>query len=461
MTLQLIPIASIIIKPDRQRREFDPQAMEELRSSLEVGQLMHAPVLRQEGEGLVLVAGERRLKAIADLWTLGGTLRFNGEAVPEGMVPYVTLGELSPLEAEEAELDENLRRKDLTWQEHAAAVARLHSLRGQQKEAHNAKVLSGELSAEAVVPVQTVADTAEELTGRRDGSYQDAIRKEILVSRHLGNPEVAKAKSADEAFKILRRQEEAAKNVALALKVGATFSASNHTALNTDCLVELAKPEWQGMFDVICTDPPYGMDAQDFGDGGGKLSGIEHHYDDSLESWTKLMAAWAPLSFVVTKPQAHAYVFCDIDNFHALKRFMQAAGWYVFRTPFILHKVGSGRVPLPDQGPRRQYETILYAIKGKKPVTHIYPDVLSVSGDENLSHGAQKPVAAFANLLQRSVRPGDKVLDSFAGTGPIFEAANSFQCEATGIELNPNYYAMCLKRLGAMKQLEKPGGLGV
>ena len=29
---------------------------------------------------------------------------------------------------------------------------------------------------------------------------------------------------------------------------------------------------------MILTDPPYGMDADQFGDGGGKMTGIEHHY---------------------------------------------------------------------------------------------------------------------------------------------------------------------------------------
>lgn len=135
---------------------------------------------------------------------------------------------------------------------------------------------------------------------------------------------------------------------------------------------------------------------------------------------------------------------------------MQAAGWYVFRTPLINHKMNSGRVPLPDQGPRRQYEIILYAIKGKKQTTHIYPDVISTSADENFSHGAQKPVALYQNLLQRSVRPGDRVLDTFAGSGTIFEAANGFKCSATGTELNPEYFGMCLARIARCKQLETP-----
>jgi len=131
--------------------------------------------------------------------------------------------------------------------------------------------------------------------------------------------------------------------------------------------------------------------------------------------------------------------------------FNEAAGWYVFRTPFIVHKINSGRVPLPTMGPRRQYETLLYAIKGQKNVTHIYPDVIPCTADDNMTHGAQKPVELFQNLLQRSVRAGDKVLDTFSGTGTIFPAAHNLLCEATATEMNPEYYAMNLKRIQALE----------
>lgn len=450
--MRFIPLSQVLIKPDRQRQEFDPAALQDLVTSIEERGLLHPPVLRDESGVWTLVAGERRMKAIAQIWELGGSFRCDNQEVPAGEMPFTNLGDLSDLEAEEAELDENLKRKDLTWQEHAAAVARLHRLRqGQQVE--KAVKLQTPLVA------QTYADTALELLGKSAGAYQDQIRKEIIVSKHLANPAIAKAKSADEAFKILKKQEESAKNVELARTVGASFNADLHTLLNVDCLDYMTTaadlPEAE-KFDVILTDPPYGMGADNFGDAGGKLTGIEHRYDDSPEHFTKLMTAWSKLSYNVVKAQAHAYVFCDIDKFHELKALMQAAGWYVFRTPLINHKMNSGRVPLPDQGPRRQYEIILYAIKGKKQTTHIYPDVISTSADENFSHGAQKPVALYQNLLQRSVRPGDRVLDTFAGSGTIFEAANGFKCSATGTELNPEYFGMCLARIARCKQLETP-----
>lgn len=431
---QLMKRADVVIKADRQRRVFDPDFMSELQQGIQAKGLLHAPVMREEDGKLVLVAGESRLRAIDDLWMLGGQLKFNNVLIPEGMIPYVTLGELTPLQAEEAELEENIRRKDLTWQESSAATAKLHRIRSMQAQAEGR--------------AHTVADTAMEIKGRTGGSYQEAIRKELIVAKHIAtNPEVAKAKDTNEAYKIIKKQELQQKNVELAVSVGATYSASIHEAHNVNCLHWMATCPEQ-TFDVILTDPPYGMGADTFGDGGGgRLANNEHHYKDDYDGWKALMQAWCPLSYRVAKAQAHAYVFCDIDNFHELKDMMRAAGWYVFRTPFICTKPNSGRVPLPEEGPRRQYETLLYAIKGHKNTTAIYPDVITSFADANTTHGAQKPVALYDNLLLRSVRPGDVILDSFAGSGTIFPAATGRKCKAVGLEMKPEYYAMCITRL--------------
>ena len=433
--MQTIHESKILITAGRQRQMFDPQAMSELCETITARGLMHPIVLRETPEGYVLVAGERRLRAIRDMRMLGGQLKFNGNIVPDGEIPYVTLGQLTPLQAEEAELEENLHRKDLTWQENSAAMAKLHSLRSRQAQAEGR--------------VHTVADTALETKGRSDGGYQAAVRKDLVVARYLHNPEVAKAKTADEAFKIIKRQEETQRNLALAAEVGKTFNQSVHELHNTNCLSWMRAAE-ANQFDAILTDPPYGMGADEFGNAAGKLQGIEHHYKDDLESWRELMGEWCALAYRVAKPQAHAYVFCDLDNFHELKRMMTQAGWWVTRTPFICTKPNSGRVPHPEHGPRRQWEMILYAIKGKKNTTGIYPDVITTMADPNMSHGAQKPVALYIDLLKRSVRAGDTVLDSFAGSGTIFPAAHQLKVKAVGIEMNPEYAGLCLNRIKSL-----------
>lgn len=455
-----LPLSSIEILPDRQRQEFSPGPLQELIDSILSMGLLHAVVVREENGKMILVAGERRLRAIKEIHALSLPLRYSKDIVPEGFVPYTTLGNLTPLEAEEAELDENFRRKDLTWQEQAAAQARLHRLRcAQQQERIEVAIDQGHAY---IPPAHTIADTAKELTGRSDGAYQGKVREAVILSAHLDDPDVQKAKSPKEAIKILKRKEDLKKSAALAETVGRTFSASIHEVYNGDSL-ELLK-SMHGVADVICTDPPYGMGADSFGDGAGKLLGITHRYDDSKESWLQLMQSFAPLSYLVAKDQAHLYCFCDPDGFHTLRDLFSAAGWNVFRTPLILHKGNSGRVPLPEHGPRRQYEMILYAYKGGKKTTAIYSDVFSVFADENLSHGAQKPVAVYENLLQRSVRSGDVVLDPFAGTGPVFPAAHAFKCKAIGIEMNKEYFGICVQRIESVKQSESMSldfGLGM
>ena len=98
---------------------------------------------------------------------------------------------------------------------------------------------------------------------------------------------------------------------------------------------------------------------------------------------------------------------------------------------------------------------ILYAVKGKRPVLQMAGDLLSFPSDPNLGHSAQKPVALFEALLRRSLLPGQSVLDPFCGTGPIFPAAHSLKCRATGIELSTSSFGIAVKRIAQLKvQLE-------
>lgn len=437
----LIAVDRVTIAPNRQRRDLDDEKLAELARSIKTAGLLHAIVCRDNAASPgspILVAGERRLRAVQLAHKLGWGFSYAGAVVPAGQIPFTLLGDLDAIHAEEAELEENVKRKDLTWQERAAAEGRLHSLRSSQA------ALRGD--------VQSVRATATEIHGRGDGYYQDAVRTNLVVAQHLADPDVAKAATAKDALKVLKRKEEVRANTAKAKELGLVSVSELHTCLNMDFRQFVTTDN--RTFDVILTDPPYGIDASDFGDSGGKIvSGEEaHRYDDSYEAWQKLIEGFTAWLMLATKPQAHAYVFCDFDRFHELKKWMEIGGWSVHRTPIIWHKAGNGgRVPWPDSGPRRHYEIILYAVKGKKPVNYIGPDVISVPNDDNLGHGAQKPVALYAELLRRSVRPGDRALDCFCGTGPIFPAAHELKVLATGIELDPATYAIAAQRLKDLK----------
>lgn len=159
-----------------------------------------------------------------------------------------------------------------------------------------------------------------------------------------------------------------------------------------------------------------------------------------------------PSTFRVAKLQAHLYLFCDIDHFQELRTIATQVGWKTFRTPLVWVNPSGMRAPWPDCGPQRKWQAILYGIKGKRPCTRILGDVLTYnSSTERAQHPARKPPELFVDLLQRSCRPGDSVLDPFCGGGSIFTAAQQCKVIGTGIEIDEGYYAMAANLLEELK----------
>ena len=440
--MKTLPLSQITIAPDRQRRFFDSTAAADLMGSIESVGLLSPIILHVNSNGeFVLAAGERRLKAVQMMTTLGETYTHMGHPVPLGEIPYINFAELTPLRQQEIEYAENAYRADLTWQENVAATQRLHDLRVAQQAAAPA----------GTVPPHSISDTAEEIFGRSDGAYRDTVRSSLVVSKHMNNPAVAKATSLREATKIIKRIDETARYEHLASLTGAISLSDRYKLYQADCLVWM-KDQPNEQFDVILTDPPYGMEANSFGDAAGRMSGIEHVYEDGAAPTLDLLSRAIPEWFRLAKPQAHLYLWCDIDMFLELRALCRLAGWWTFRTPLINLKPEGGRVPWPEHGPRRSYELCLYAVKGKRPTTSIRPDYFeSRLSEGNFGHGAQKPVEAYTELLRRSTRPGDTILDSFAGTGTIFAAAEVLGLNAVGTEMEAAAYGICLERIKGLK----------
>jgi site-specific DNA-methyltransferase (adenine-specific) len=428
----------LVVLPDRQRKEFVAEELIELSNSISRNGLMHPPVVRKLPDGrIALVAGERRIRAMQYIWMKGQGVRCGTITYKPHEIPVTPLEKVDPVDAFEMELEENIRRSDLRWQERAESTKKLLDLQ-REKAAKEGR------------PGPSLEEFTKNVAERKIvGSTRDVIRQETILAANLHIPEVFKAKNSKEAMKVLRRHDQVERARRTAVELGDTFTSSVHTLLKGDCREHL-ETFADNTFDVILSDPPYGINAQDFRDGGGRMAS-QHAYDDSPEHFDELLCAVFPQFTRVTKPNAHLYLFCDIDWFVWLRSLAEEHGWRPFRTPLIWHNQTGSRVPWLTQGPQRRYQLIFYAVKGDKPVTQIRSDVLQHSGDENIGHSAQKPVSLIADLLARSGQPGETVLDPFCGSGPIFPVAHSLKVKATGIELDEAAYGIAAQRLQELK----------
>ena len=430
--MKVIPFADLVIADNRQRRVFTPEKIQSLATSIMSKGLFHPPVVRYDGDKYLLVAGERRTKAIASLHAIDVGIQCHDTTIPPGFIPVTLLGDLDPLALREAELEENTIRVDLSWQEQAAAIAELDELRRAQ--------------AAQIGQTHTATATASEIAGKDAvGSEITRVTEALVVSKHLADPDVARAKSSKEALKIIKKKAEAEHREILAANFN--MAATPHKAFLGSCF-DLVKTLPNGYFDVILTDPPYGIGADNFGD----MAGTTHDYADTEEHALKCYALVAQEGFRITKERAHAYVFLDPRMWSQVYMEFLLAGWEVWPTPLIWNKL-NGMLPKPDFGPRRTYEMILFASKNQKHIVKVGNDVITCPLVTDRDHGAQKPVPLYTELLSRSTYPGDKVIDFFSGSGTIFPAANRLKLEATGMEINQEYYNLGVSRIDTTEDL--------
>lgn len=411
------PLADIIVPEERQRRIFDDASLQELADSIADKGLMHPIVVRNDS--CTLVAGERRLRALRILSERGTPYRCNGEAVFSGGVVCVRLSDLSEFQVREAEFEENVLRRDLAWQELNYAIAGLHRLREEQAASENR--------------TQTVQDTANEILGRdATGVQHTKITKALQIADNLHDPEIANAKTEKEALKILERRANEEHRANLAREFG---ERSSKHEIRQGSAFEFLPGVPDSSINIILTDPPYGIGADDFGD----QADARHDYEDTVDYAFKCYSLVFTEANRICKDSAQILLFCDIRVFPTLYDLalqVLEEAWSTWETPLIWDK-GNGMLPVPDRGPRRNYEAILYAYSGnRKWNTTGSSDIISIPGLSRPEFGAQKPTELYSDLLFRVSQPGDIVLDPFAGTCPIIPAAAEYQCQGIALEIN-------------------------
>lgn len=468
--MQRIPRTAVKIIERQRTGTLESLRDGELRASIETKGLLHPVVLAEEPERGTyrLIAGGRRLAQID--WIAEDEAYFlcNRETILPGEVPATLLSELSPLDLMEAELEENIRRIDLPWQDRVRAIAEIHRLKGQ-----SVKETAVEFADKTGVPLSTAKkqimnaipiaahlNNAEVKAAPNVTEALAAVKRVVtaeqlqaaLVARHLDDPIIAQARNSKEAFQLIIQREEAQARVALITR---RQQLSSEVRLeNGDCIAIMPTLE-EGLVDLILTDPPYGISA---GGAGFRARTVHHHnYADDADSARRVVSAIITEGFRITKPRANLFIFCDVDFWPWLQEYAAKAGWSPFRTPIVWAKSDSeGLAPWGKQGFRRTYELIFFATKGQRGLISSPVDILRhnrVSRSER-DYGAAKPEPLMRELIECSTLPNDFVFDPCCGTGASILAAKNTSRRGLGIELDKNAYTLALAKLAGQEEAE-------
>ena len=119
MTYLNVPLDRItVLRDERQRRVVET---EDIQNSIKQIGLINPIIVRQDEDRIILVAGERRLTAYKVLNAKYPTERW-------AEIPVRFYDQLTVIEAAIIELEENVKRRDLPWQDLVKAVVKLHTL---------------------------------------------------------------------------------------------------------------------------------------------------------------------------------------------------------------------------------------------------------------------------------------------------------------------------------------------
>lgn len=429
-----VPCAEIRVDRDaRQRTIIDTSDIDD---SIKRRGVMNPIIVDRE---LWLKAGERRLMASIKAGHADIPVRF--------------CEDLSPVENQIIELEENLRRADLNWRDQARAVWKIHTL-------YSDEALDTNPDAD-----WTQADTAKAL-----GATGAWISEHIQVARELDSPRLAQATSLRGAYNIIARVSdrvaqdlisdimEAGQDLAKAPEATPTpapgtlqgpapipapvsrptITPADQSILNTSFL-DWA-PQYTGpKFNFIHCDFPYGIEVFG-GQWSGRAGGTT--YNDSPDVyWALIRCLGANLDRLMTH-SGHIMFWFSMEHYESTKAAFREHLPSVVLQDFPLYWLKSdnvGIMPDPKRQPRRIVETAFLGAREdrvlQKSVSNGYP-----SPTDKSHHTHTKPEPMLRHFFQMFVDEHSRVLDPTCGSGSSLRAAESLGASlVTGLEINSEH----------------------
>lgn len=212
-----------------------------------------------------------------------------------------------------------------------------------------------------------------------------------------------------------------------------------NTVIHGDSLTVLRRMEPESV-DAIVTDPPYGINYE-------SQTGARVLNDKAPFIWFLYDA------FRVLKPGSSGrgtlVCFTRWDVQQVFIDAMKLAG-FIVKSEVIWDKVAHGMGDTKAAF-APAHENIIFAIKDKKFSFpgHRPKDLITFQklGSSQMVHPTEKPVGLMANLITAVTKPGDLILDPFAGSGSTLVAAKKTGRRFIGIELDDAHHETARRRI--------------
>ena len=413
---------------DSERIRADLGDIDGLCTSIKRYGLIQPIVLGHLGDEVTLIAGGRRLAALR---RLHGNLQLI-HGVHFVWKDEVDKGEDKKLRFKSMEIEENVKRKDLSWQEQVEGKRQLLQI---MQQLHGVAKSGPSYKDEKGFGTNRLAAML--------GEAQSNTSRDLQLAEALQQiPGLKNADTKAQAYSQLKILGSV-----LSMKRTATTvvgAVKTWELVETDFRQNTLSNE---SADLIWTDLPYGSDITNM----SLKSSNGATFDDTLESTLPLLDDIARESFRVLRKDRFA-VFCfGFIIYPALVAALENSGFDVALVPFIWSKnTKSGENPLSMYS--NCYEPLLVARKGS-PVFMVpgQGNLITIPVVQDRLQIVQKPVALVEKFIRDMTSEDATIIDFCAGTCTTGVAAHNLKRRSILFEKSVSMATIGRARLEALK----------
>lgn len=354
---------------------------------------------------------------------------------------------LKPSELDMLELEENVRRKSLTWQEEVLAIAKIHD---------------SQIAAQSLNHVIWLPRMTGELLGVSKSSVYNAteLAKHLLV----GDEAIMQCAGPRDALQLIlkRRAQHAENHLVSRLKPAtATSAAGPHTVAEATIespsrakrhieIVHGKACEWlltqkDGSLNCVYTDPPYAIEMGNISQVGGGMDTSDvadtHVVTDNVAELTAFVDL---VSTKLVPGNGFLGMWCDFWNFRWLAERCLAAGLVVQRWPLVWVKQSTCQNMAAAYNFTKTTEACLIARTPKSMLVSAQTKGHFSCANEKpdwITNPFFKPLELHEWVLKGIATPGTVVVDTYGGCGSIPLACIGSHYDALMVEMDDAHIA--------------------